>query len=65
MNNSHLASIEVPTDAVHTPVLIVGGGPIGLGMLLEMASRGIYSVLVEQSDGSIEHPRTPESTRTP
>lgn len=58
MNTRHLSSIEVPTDAIHTPVIIVGGGPIGLGMSLEMASRGIDSMLVEQSDGTIEHPRT-------
>lgn len=31
-----------------TPVLIVGGGPIGLATALELASRGIRSVLVEQ-----------------
>lgn len=31
-----------------TPVLIVGGGPIGLATALELACRGIRSVLVEQ-----------------
>jgi 2-polyprenyl-6-methoxyphenol hydroxylase-like FAD-dependent oxidoreductase len=41
-----------------TPVLIVGGGPVGIGMSLELASRGIESILVEQGDGTIEHPRT-------
>lgn len=58
MNTEHVAPHEVPADAHHTPVLIVGGGPIGLGMSLEMASRGIESTLVEQGDGNIEHPRT-------
>ena len=43
---------------VITPVLIVGGGPIGLGMTLELAWRGIDSMLIEQGDGQIEHPRT-------
>jgi len=43
---------------LHTPVLIVGGGPIGLGMALELGWRGIESTLVEQGDGEIEHPRT-------
>ena len=43
---------------VNTPVLIVGGGPIGLGMALELAWRGIDSMLIEQGDGQIEHPRT-------
>jgi 2-polyprenyl-6-methoxyphenol hydroxylase-like FAD-dependent oxidoreductase len=58
MSTQHLASQEVPADAIQTPVLIVGGGPIGLGMSLELASRGIQSVLLEQGDGNIEHPRT-------
>lgn len=31
-----------------TPVLIVGGGPIGLATALELAYRGVRSVLVEQ-----------------
>jgi 2-polyprenyl-6-methoxyphenol hydroxylase-like FAD-dependent oxidoreductase len=31
-----------------TPVLIVGGGPVGLATALELAWRGIRSVLVEQ-----------------
>jgi 2-polyprenyl-6-methoxyphenol hydroxylase-like FAD-dependent oxidoreductase len=45
-------------ETICSPVLIVGGGPIGLGMALELAWRGIDSMLVEQGDGSINHPRT-------
>lgn len=57
MNTTH--TTHEPTQlALHTPVLIVGGGPIGLGMALELAWRGIDSMLVEQGDGNIEHPRT-------
>jgi 2-polyprenyl-6-methoxyphenol hydroxylase-like FAD-dependent oxidoreductase len=40
------------------PVLIVGGGPIGLGMAIDLAWHGVESMLVEQGDGSVEHPRT-------
>lgn len=40
------------------PVLIVGGGPIGLAMSIDLARRGVPSVLLEQGDGTIEHPRT-------
>lgn len=43
---------------METPVLIVGGGPVGLSMSIELAWRGIDSVLIEQGDGTIEHPRT-------
>jgi len=43
---------------VEVPVLIVGGGPIGLAMSIDLARRGVRSVLLEQGDGTIEHPRT-------
>lgn len=33
-----------------TPVLIVGGGPVGLATALELAWRGVRSVLVEQDN---------------
>ena len=39
------------------PVLIVGGGPIGLGLALDLGWRGIRCLLVEQSDRSIDDPR--------
>ncbi|MBO1110843.1 FAD-dependent monooxygenase [Bordetella petrii] len=43
---------------VDVPVLIVGGGPVGLAMSIDLARRGVHSVLLEQGDGNIEHPRT-------
>jgi 2-polyprenyl-6-methoxyphenol hydroxylase-like FAD-dependent oxidoreductase len=43
---------------LHTPVLIVGGGPVGLGMAIELSQRGVDSILVEQGDGEVQHPRT-------
>ncbi len=33
---------------LETPVLIVGGGPIGLALALDLSCRGVHSVLVEQ-----------------
>jgi 2-polyprenyl-6-methoxyphenol hydroxylase-like FAD-dependent oxidoreductase len=39
------------------PVLIVGGGPVGLALAAELGLRGIECLLVEQSDGTIYHPR--------
>ncbi|OWT54835.1 FAD-dependent monooxygenase [Candidimonas nitroreducens] len=44
--------------AVDVPVLIVGGGPVGLAMSIDLSRRGVRSVLLEQGNGTIEHPRT-------
>jgi len=40
-----------------TPVLIVGGGPVGLGLAVELGWRGIECLLIEQGDGSVVMPR--------
>lgn len=45
-------------DIIETPILVVGAGPIGLAMTIELGRRGISSTLVERGDGTIEHPRT-------
>jgi 2-polyprenyl-6-methoxyphenol hydroxylase-like FAD-dependent oxidoreductase len=39
------------------PVLIVGAGPVGLALAGELAWRGVRSIIVERTDGSIEQPR--------
>jgi 2-polyprenyl-6-methoxyphenol hydroxylase-like FAD-dependent oxidoreductase len=44
-------------SAKETPVLIVGGGPVGLALAADFGWRGIECILVEQSDGTIYHPR--------
>ncbi len=41
----------------HIPVLIVGGGPVGLALAGDLGWRGIPCRLVERSDGSIHQPR--------
>ena len=43
--------------ARETPILIVGGGPVGLGLAADLGWRGIDCVLVDQGDGTINHPR--------
>jgi 2-polyprenyl-6-methoxyphenol hydroxylase-like FAD-dependent oxidoreductase len=43
-------------ENVH-PVLIVGGGPVGLALAGDLGWRGVHCVLIEQSDGSIYQPR--------
>jgi 2-polyprenyl-6-methoxyphenol hydroxylase-like FAD-dependent oxidoreductase len=40
-----------------TPVLIVGGGPVGLALAADLGWRGISCTLVEEGDGTIYHPR--------
>ena len=40
-----------------TPVLIVGGGPVGLALAGNLAWRGISSVVVEKSDGVVVQPK--------
>ncbi len=54
------------TQAVrHVPVLIVGGGPVGLALAAELGWRGIRCELVEQTDGAITTPKMNEvNTRT-
>ena len=49
----------------HIPVLIVGGGPVGLGLAIELGMRGIEALLVEQRDGKVSLPKmNTVSTRT-
>jgi 2-polyprenyl-6-methoxyphenol hydroxylase-like FAD-dependent oxidoreductase len=43
--------------AQRLPVLIVGGGPVGLAIAGDLAWRGISSVLVERTDGAITQPK--------
>jgi 2-polyprenyl-6-methoxyphenol hydroxylase-like FAD-dependent oxidoreductase len=43
-----------------TPVLIVGGGPVGLALAGELGWRGVACTLIEQSDGTIVTPKMNE-----
>jgi 2-polyprenyl-6-methoxyphenol hydroxylase-like FAD-dependent oxidoreductase len=42
------------------PVLIVGGGPVGLALACELGWRGIACALIEQGDGTIVTPKMNE-----
>jgi 2-polyprenyl-6-methoxyphenol hydroxylase-like FAD-dependent oxidoreductase len=44
----------------HIPVLIVGGGPVGLALAADLGWRGLGCELVEQTDGSIDTPKMNE-----
>jgi 2-polyprenyl-6-methoxyphenol hydroxylase-like FAD-dependent oxidoreductase len=45
------------TATGHTPILIVGAGPVGLALAGDLGWRGIACTLIEQTDGAIEQPR--------
>src|SRR5579871_5764835 len=45
---------------MRTPVLIVGGGPVGLALAGELGWRGIACTLIEQGDGTIVTPKMNE-----
>ncbi|MFE9423176.1 FAD-dependent monooxygenase [Kitasatospora sp. NPDC006697] len=44
--------------AAETQVLIVGAGPVGLALALELRLQGVDFLIVDQGDGSTSHPRT-------
>ncbi len=43
------------TVRLESPVLIIGGGPVGLSCAIELAWRGIDSLLVEKGDGVVRY----------
>ena len=43
--------------ALETPILIVGGGPVGLALASDLGLRGVPCLLIEQGEGPPEHPR--------
>jgi 2-polyprenyl-6-methoxyphenol hydroxylase-like FAD-dependent oxidoreductase len=44
-------------NEVATPVLIAGGGPVGLMLACELGSRGVACVLLEQKPGTTAEPK--------
>jgi 2-polyprenyl-6-methoxyphenol hydroxylase-like FAD-dependent oxidoreductase len=45
------------TQSVHVPVLIVGGGPTGLVLSIELGQKGVASLVVEQNPGTTTFPK--------
>ena len=46
-----------PRSTVETPVLIVGAGPVGLALAADLGLRGIACLVIEQGEGTPDHPR--------
>jgi 2-polyprenyl-6-methoxyphenol hydroxylase-like FAD-dependent oxidoreductase len=42
---------------IHTPVLIAGGGPVGMTLAHDLARRGVRSILVERNAATTLHPK--------
>lgn len=52
-------------DNAERPILIVGGGPVGLALATEFGMRGVHCILIEQRDGKVNLPKmNTVSTRT-
>jgi 2-polyprenyl-6-methoxyphenol hydroxylase-like FAD-dependent oxidoreductase len=45
------------TKTIETPILIVGGGPVGLALATDLGWRGTPCLLIEQGEGPVDHPR--------
>src|SRR5215510_13645691 len=48
---------ERNSTTIETPVLIVGGGPVGLALAADLGWRGTPCLVVEQGEGPADHPR--------
>lgn len=52
-------------SATEIPVLIVGGGPVGMALGTELGYQGIDCLVIERRDGTVSHPKMNMiSTRT-
>lgn len=49
--------MTVSTSSTQAPVVVIGGGPVGLALVGDLGWRGIPAILVERGDGSVFQPR--------
>jgi 2-polyprenyl-6-methoxyphenol hydroxylase-like FAD-dependent oxidoreductase len=49
--------MSVASDTIETPILIVGGGSVGLALASDLGARGVPCFVVEQNERPADHPR--------
>ena len=48
---------QAQSSAEQIPVLIAGGGPVGLTLALTLAQHGVAAILVERNPSTTTHPK--------
>ena len=48
---------QAQSSAEQVPVLVVGGGPVGLTLALTLAQHGVAAILVERNPSTTTHPK--------
>jgi 2-polyprenyl-6-methoxyphenol hydroxylase-like FAD-dependent oxidoreductase len=54
VTSTHAKDLSAPADF---PVVIIGAGPVGMVLALDLAERGVQSVLVEQAESTLWYPK--------
>src|SRR5439155_15999344 len=49
--------LRLPAQTFNTPVLVVGAGPVGAVLALELARHNVPSMVVERSPAASAHPK--------
>ena len=55
--DAHIDAERADSGAEAVPVLIAGGGPVGLTVALTLAQRGVAAMLVERNPSTTTHPK--------